>query len=74
MQYGLSIGVSISLELVILGKNMNFTRYSIENRLYEMKSKRARIWHRLTGIYQESMPLSLACRYFFRSLFFLWFV
>ena len=29
---------------------MKFTRYSIENRLYEMKSKRARIWHRFTGI------------------------
>ena len=29
---------------------MKFTRHSIENRLYEMKSKRARIWHRLTGI------------------------
>ena len=29
---------------------MKFTRHSIENRLYEMKSKRARIWHRFTGI------------------------
>mgnify|MGYP002741822319 FL=1 len=29
---------------------MNFTRYNIENRIDEMKSKRARIWHRLTGI------------------------
>ena len=29
---------------------MKFTKYSIENRLYEMKSKRARIWHRFTGI------------------------
>lgn len=29
---------------------MKFTRYCIENRLYEMKSKRARIWHRFTGI------------------------
>ena len=28
---------------------MKFTRHSIENRLYEMKSKRARIWHRFTG-------------------------
>ena len=38
------------MELVILGKNMNFTRYNIVNRIDEMKSKRARIWHRLTGI------------------------
>ena len=29
---------------------MKFTRHSIENRLYEMKSKRARIWQRFTGI------------------------
>ena len=29
---------------------MKFTRHSIENRLYEMKSKRARIWNRFTGI------------------------
>ena len=29
---------------------MKFTRRSIENRLYELQSKRARIWHRLTGI------------------------
>ena len=43
---------------------MKFTRHSIENRLYEMKSKRARIWHRFTGILKTVILF-----YFVASLF-----